>query len=274
MPLSGTTHSHFIWLCTDGCGLTCGTITWTLHIFAWSTITKLVIIPWFGVNDITGQVIEFFYTLITFMALLSHAKAMFTNPGAVPQDAEPPPQDLMQYEEQGGWRKKRWCNRCKAFKPMRAHHDSVTGRCIVKLDHYCPWVNNAVGIFNHKFFLLFVLYTCIQCVFSITLLLFVFAQCASVSDHPFRDDDSIYDGSQRSVVTKSRYRSHSSSKHHHLRGVSSLNEEVNELIPSLTHQCSGLGALTALVLIEGILFGLFTLCMICDQVALPTVNII
>ena len=40
--LFGTSHGATVWLCTDGCGLTCATITWTLHIFAWSAVTKLV----------------------------------------------------------------------------------------------------------------------------------------------------------------------------------------------------------------------------------------
>ena len=54
----------------------------------------------------------------------------------------------------GGLRRRRGIRRCRKcndnYKPSRAHHDSVTGRCIVKMDHYCPWVGNAVGIMNHK----------------------------------------------------------------------------------------------------------------------------
>ena len=31
----------------------------------------------------------------------------------------------------------RRCRKCNDnFKPPRAHHDSVTGRCIVKMDHF------------------------------------------------------------------------------------------------------------------------------------------
>ena len=82
MPLVGTSHKHAIWLCTDGCGLTCATVTWTLHVFAWSTVTKLVIRPWFGSYSLH----EGIYTLLTALSLLSHGRAMLTDPGAVPKD--------------------------------------------------------------------------------------------------------------------------------------------------------------------------------------------
>lgn len=82
MPLLGTSHKHAIWLCTDGCGLTCATVTWTLHIFAWSTVTRLVVRPWFG----DFSLYEAVYTFCTAMSLLSHGRAMLTNPGAVPKD--------------------------------------------------------------------------------------------------------------------------------------------------------------------------------------------
>ena len=33
----------------------------------------------------------------------------------------------------------RFCDKCKAIKPDRAHHCSVCGRCVLKMDHHCPW---------------------------------------------------------------------------------------------------------------------------------------
>lgn len=32
----------------------------------------------------------------------------------------------------------RWCGFCINWKPDRAHHCSVTGRCVQKFDHFCP----------------------------------------------------------------------------------------------------------------------------------------
>lgn len=72
----------------------------------------------------------------------------------------------------------RRCRKCQDnYKPPRAHHDSVTGRCIVKMDHFCPWVGNAVGALNHKFFFLFILYTFITSLLSLLLLLIRFIRC-------------------------------------------------------------------------------------------------
>ena len=32
-----------------------------------------------------------------------------------------------------------WCGHCVTWKPTRAHHCSDVGRCIMNLDHFCPW---------------------------------------------------------------------------------------------------------------------------------------
>eukprot|EP00521_Asterionellopsis_glacialis_P009166 CAMPEP_0195285746 /NCGR_PEP_ID=MMETSP0707-20130614/3472_1 /TAXON_ID=33640 /ORGANISM="Asterionellopsis glacialis, Strain CCMP134" /LENGTH=322 /DNA_ID=CAMNT_0040345289 /DNA_START=139 /DNA_END=1107 /DNA_ORIENTATION=+ len=74
------------------------------------------------------------------------------------------------------------CASCKSYKPPRAHHDSVTGRCIVKFDHFCPWVGNSIGLLNHKFFMQFVFYTFLTCVTSAVIVLMTVRHCKRGQD--------------------------------------------------------------------------------------------
>ena len=39
----------------------------------------------------------------------------------------------------------------------------MLGRCVLKLDHFCLWTVNAVGLLNQKFFLLFLFYSTLTC---------------------------------------------------------------------------------------------------------------
>ncbi|XP_055903075.1 palmitoyltransferase ZDHHC16 [Eupeodes corollae] len=61
------------------------------------------------------------------------------------------------------------CKKCIAPKPPRAHHCSVCRKCVLKMDHHCPWLNNCVGYANHRYFFLYMVYTTIGCLFIIIL---------------------------------------------------------------------------------------------------------
>uniref|UniRef100_A0A0M3IJR9 Palmitoyltransferase n=2 Tax=Ascaris TaxID=6251 RepID=A0A0M3IJR9_ASCLU len=60
----------------------------------------------------------------------------------------------------------RYCHKCNCVKPDRSHHCSVCGKCVLKFDHHCPWVNTCVNYCNYKFFVLFLGYGLALCLFG------------------------------------------------------------------------------------------------------------
>lgn len=59
----------------------------------------------------------------------------------------------------------RYCEKCQIVKPDRAHHCSVCQACVLKMDHHCPWINNCIGFNNYKFFVLYLLYSLLYCLY-------------------------------------------------------------------------------------------------------------
>lgn len=57
----------------------------------------------------------------------------------------------------------RWCSKCYCFKPDRTHHCSSCRRCVLRMDHHCPWFATCIGFRNQKFFLQFLIYVSFFC---------------------------------------------------------------------------------------------------------------
>ncbi|XP_033757625.1 palmitoyltransferase ZDHHC16B-like [Pecten maximus] len=99
------------------------------HVYAQSTsrtIFHLVFGHWLLINIVFNYIM-----------------AAFTNPGTPPIEI---PETVS------------ICRKCIAPKPPRTHHCSVCDKCILKMDHHCPWLNNCVGFYTHRFFFLFCCY--------------------------------------------------------------------------------------------------------------------
>ncbi|KAL7572777.1 hypothetical protein ACA910_014636 [Epithemia clementina (nom. ined.)] len=146
----------------------------------------------------------------------------------------------------------RLCRRCRAFKPPRAHHCSICKRCIIKMDHHCPWVNNCVALGNHKYFLLFVFYTFINCTYSMLLVIYRFSSCVH---------------SSRSMHYHHRhYHSHRGGAMDFQEAAAAAAVDASEQThrPMCVDHPSQLLTIL-LLLVESLLFGIFTSCMMFDQ---------
>eukprot|EP01066_Platyproteum_vivax_P011019 Platyproteum_vivax@DN4985_c0_g1_i1.p1 len=49
----------------------------------------------------------------------------------------------------------KWDKNAKLYRPLRAKYDTMSEFNVERFDHWCNWVSNAIGVRNHKMFMLF-----------------------------------------------------------------------------------------------------------------------
>ncbi|XP_072492322.1 palmitoyltransferase ZDHHC7 [Notamacropus eugenii] len=162
-----------IWFIRDGCGMVCAVMTWLLVVYADFVVTFVMLLPskdfWYSI--INGVV----FNCLAILALSSHLRTMLTDPGAVPKgNATKEYMESLQLKPGEVIYK---CPKCCCVKPERAHHCSICKRCIRKMDHHCPWVNNCVGEKNQRFFVLFTMYIALSSAHALILCGFQFFSC-------------------------------------------------------------------------------------------------
>ena len=63
----------------------------------------------------------------------------------------------------------RHCSTCTHLKPGRSKHCNATKACVARFDHWCIWINNAVGLYNTRWFLCFLASTAAACLYGAVL---------------------------------------------------------------------------------------------------------
>jgi palmitoyltransferase ZDHHC2/15/20 len=78
-----------------------------------------------------------------------------------------------------------YCKKCHIYRPLRAHHCSSCNKCVLKMDHHCPWFGTCIGLYNYRFFVLFLFYTDIYCFFIAFQLYFYNKRITNNDINPF-----------------------------------------------------------------------------------------
>ncbi|XP_068837746.1 palmitoyltransferase ZDHHC3 isoform X3 [Capricornis sumatraensis] len=162
-----------MWFIRDGCGIACAIVTWFLVLYAEFVVLFVMLIP---SRDYVYSVLNgLVFNLLAFLALASHCRAMLTDPGAVPKGNAT--KEFIESLQLKPGQVVYKCPKCCSIKPDRAHHCSVCKRCIRKMDHHCPWVNNCVGENNQKYFVLFTMYIALISLHALIMVGFHFLHC-------------------------------------------------------------------------------------------------
>uniref|UniRef100_A0A8C7E998 Palmitoyltransferase n=1 Tax=Nothoprocta perdicaria TaxID=30464 RepID=A0A8C7E998_NOTPE len=183
-----------MWFIRDGCGIACAVVTWMLVFYADFVVLLVMLVP--SRDYVYSAINGTLFNTLAFLALASHFRAMLTDPVSIsllpcscahihlvafsPQGAVPKGNATKEFIESLQLKPGQVvykCPKCCSIKPDRAHHCSVCKRCIRKMDHHCPWVNNCVGENNQKYFVLFTMYIALISLHALIMVGFHFLYC-------------------------------------------------------------------------------------------------
>ncbi|KAK4099019.1 ankyrin [Parathielavia hyrcaniae] len=101
------------------------------------------------------------FLFMVFLALIAffYTRCMVDDPGFVPKLNGIAEQRAVIDELIGLWKydEAHFCVTCMIRTPLRSKHCRRCQRCVAKHDHHCPWVNNCVGINNHRHFFIYLI---------------------------------------------------------------------------------------------------------------------
>ncbi|XP_017782887.1 PREDICTED: palmitoyltransferase ZDHHC3 [Nicrophorus vespilloides] len=155
----------------DPCGIFCILFTYFSIIYADYVVVRWIILHTMA-ESIWGAFNAVLFNIVILLLSISHFKAVVCDPGSIQL-----PQSRIDFSDinlDSGGDNADWtiCTRCETYRPPRAHHCRICEKCIRRMDHHCPWINNCVGERNQKYFIQFLIYVGILAGHSIILIIF------------------------------------------------------------------------------------------------------
>jgi len=139
-----------------------------------------IVVPFYGAvtESVWPAVLWVCAVFVTYCIVYNYLMAVFTPPGNPPREAAPATGATASPSQPAAhspsYHRHAVCSKCKRTKVPRSHHCSVCRQCVLKMDHHCIWIANCVGHNNHKYFVLFMGYVLVGCVFWTALAIPVF----------------------------------------------------------------------------------------------------
>eukprot|EP01065_Artemidia_motanka_P052690 TRINITY_DN9588_c0_g3_i1.p1 TRINITY_DN9588_c0_g3~~TRINITY_DN9588_c0_g3_i1.p1 ORF type:complete len:441 (+),score=140.93 TRINITY_DN9588_c0_g3_i1:146-1468(+) len=137
----------------SGCRLLFFPVTFMLAC-AWTSITY---VGYLGSQSGTAGVLVF--AALMGMTVWCWVAVATTPPGEVPASWKSSGQPHLQSLPQAhSGQRRRYCRKCRHWRPPRADHCEICGKCVLRYDHHCMLIGCCIGFHNHKQYVLFCTY--------------------------------------------------------------------------------------------------------------------
>lgn len=129
------------------------------RFFHWRPILSLVVAltvisttwTWWPEDDsFMNQAHLGLFVLLSLLAMYNYVMTIMVGPGVLPRNWQPLHRREAQFLQ--------FCKKCDGFKAPRSQHCHQCGRCVKKMDHHCPWINQCVGWSNQAYFVFFLFF--------------------------------------------------------------------------------------------------------------------
>lgn len=121
---------------------------------------------WPPYRSMAGMIHQAIFLILSALSAFNYVMATTTGPGFLPLKWEPKVikqfnliliiiihplkqfsvQFKIQYKKDKRAKKMlQYCNICEGYKAPRSHHCRKCQRCVMKMDHHCPWLNTVSG---------------------------------------------------------------------------------------------------------------------------------
>ncbi|XP_062006332.1 probable protein S-acyltransferase 17 isoform X1 [Rosa rugosa] len=152
-------------------------------------------IPGYYIGEV-HRYISFFAVGVGFLLFLLTS---LSDPGTVKSDnvsvyISAYPYDNVIYSEKE-------CSTCKIPKPARSKHCSICGRCVARFDHHCGWMNNCIGERNIHYFMAFLFWHTLLCIYGTVAIGLILA--GQIKEFRVIDILTVYYGVENSFVSLS-----------------------------------------------------------------------
>jgi len=127
-----------------------------------------------------------FYAIIYLQVQINFFATMLKSPGIVPKNWRPEPENQCEYYNEDLKKYLEYCQTCECFKPPRSHHCKTLNKCVLKYDHYCPWVGNSIGHRNQSSFVRFLFWLVVGNAWTISIVI------RSINKHTGNSDIFLY----------------------------------------------------------------------------------